>query len=219
MIETTSLLYLHLRTLLIPLLMRKSFLFFFLGCLYSSITLGQLTTIPFEEGDYQSFRSACISASKPHFVYVYMQDCIPCKKMEKETFTDKNVLKAFEGRWSAYKVDNQDINSGIGLVLENGLKDMPALLFFNEKGRILEKISFFVSNHLLYTKLNTLAVMPPGEAFEKPAARVIPSPEVTERGLDKPQTTPAPQAPAGGRVRRCCPPPGARRAPGARHKD
>lgn len=72
------------------------------------------------------------------FVDMYTTWCLPCKIMDEEVFTDKDLSKFMNDNFINYKVDAEK-NNGPSLVFHFGATTYPLLLFLDEKGNILER--------------------------------------------------------------------------------
>lgn len=73
---------------------------------------------------------------KPVFVDFYTTWCTPCKMMEEDIFTDKNLANYYNRNFVIYKVDCEKGN-GANLAAIYGINNYPTLLFLDVKGNIL----------------------------------------------------------------------------------
>lgn len=77
-------------------------------------------------------------SNKLIFVDLYTTWCLPCKIMDEEVFTDKDLSTFMNKNFINYKVDAEKDN-GPSLVFHFGASTYPLLLFLDEKGNILER--------------------------------------------------------------------------------
>jgi thiol:disulfide interchange protein len=72
------------------------------------------------------------------FVDIYTDWCLPCKMMDTDVFTDKNIIAFFEKHFVSLKVDAEKGN-GPNLAYLYQVDSYPTLLFLDTKGRVLQK--------------------------------------------------------------------------------
>lgn len=76
----------------------------------------------------------------------YADWCIPCKELDKLTFSDKRVVKEFE-RFTIYKVDmtqNNDINEQLRKRFD--VIGMPTVLVIDSNGKEVKRLTGFVKS-------------------------------------------------------------------------
>ena len=72
------------------------------------------------------------------FVDIYTTWCVPCKMMERDVFSDKNIGNFFNDNFISMKIDAERGNgANIAAIFE--VIAYPTLLFLDENGRILER--------------------------------------------------------------------------------
>lgn len=72
------------------------------------------------------------------FVEFYADWCLPCKLMEEEVFTKREVYSLMNQHFLSYKVDIEKANGG-NLKFLFGAEELPTLVFLNAKGQTLKK--------------------------------------------------------------------------------
>lgn len=72
------------------------------------------------------------------FIDFYATWCAPCKMMDKDVFTDKNIAQFFNKNFISYKVDGEKGN-GQNLAALYDVKAYPTLVWVNKKGRVMAR--------------------------------------------------------------------------------
>lgn len=72
------------------------------------------------------------------FVDFYTQWCLPCKMMDEDVFTDREIGKFMNKNFVSYKVDAEKDN-GVNLAFVYQVQTYPTLLFMDQQGKVLEK--------------------------------------------------------------------------------
>lgn len=72
------------------------------------------------------------------FLDFYSTICVPCKMMDKDVFTDKEIAKMLNKDFISFKVDGEK-ELGANLRGLYGVYSYPTLLFMDSKGIVLER--------------------------------------------------------------------------------
>ncbi|MCC5944622.1 MAG: thioredoxin family protein [Bernardetiaceae bacterium] len=110
------------------------------------ITLSTTATaakINFETGTWEEVRAKAKKADKIIFIDAYATWCGPCKKMDKETFTDAKVAAFFNKNFIPYKID-VDTEAGGKLFKQYGGEAMPTYLFVDADENLVYKTLGFM---------------------------------------------------------------------------
>jgi thioredoxin-related protein len=107
--------------------------FFWIGSLSA-----QETGIIFETGNFSQALEKAKQEGKYLFIDCYTTWCGPCKMLEKDVFTDKEVANYFNSKFINLRLD---IEKGEGPELKKrfGVQPVPTLLFINAAGEVEHK--------------------------------------------------------------------------------
>jgi thioredoxin-related protein len=98
--------------------------------------------INFIEGSLSDALTKAKEMKLPVFVDAYAVWCGPCKRMDKEVFTEKNVADYFNSHYVSIKIDMEQ-GEGPSLSEIYGVRAYPTFLFLNENGEAIHKIVGF----------------------------------------------------------------------------
>ena len=127
--------------------MRHSVLFvLLLACVtYSCKTSSTAKTTPIPDGiifssetKFEDIFAQAKAENKLVFVDFYADWCMPCKMMDKEVFSDKEIGDFFNKKFINVKVDAEKMN-GPDLAAIFEVKGFPTMLFLDEIVRVVER--------------------------------------------------------------------------------
>lgn len=95
--------------------------------------------VRFETGSTDAVREAAIESGKLVFIDLYASWCPPCRMMEREVFSRKDVGAFMEQRFIAAKYDT-DKPTGRQLLRKYGNGAIPLYLIFDTSGNLLGRI-------------------------------------------------------------------------------
>jgi len=110
---------------------------FFLILLVSQLSFSQ-QSIKFEDSDFATILAKAKSEKKIVFLDAYAAWCGPCKLMERNVFTDKNVADYYNKNFINAHFDMEK-GEGPNLASKYGIRSYPTLLFLNGEGEIVGK--------------------------------------------------------------------------------
>lgn len=92
--------------------------------------------------------------NKPIFVDAYTTWCGPCKIMDRDVFTDKEVAHFFNENFISVKMDMEK-GEGNQLKIDWDIKAFPTLLYFNPKGELVHTVvgAYEADEFLEYSKM------------------------------------------------------------------
>lgn len=94
--------------------------------------------IRFYKGKWSVALAKAKEEGLPIFLDVQTSWCGWCRKLEKNTFSDSKVGELYNKRFLNVSIDGESEEGSI-LVNQYGIEGYPALLFFDEQGRLLIK--------------------------------------------------------------------------------
>ncbi len=92
--------------------------------------------------------------NKPIFVDAYTTWCGPCKIMDRDVFTDKEVADFFNDNFISVKMDMEK-GEGIQLKTDWNIKAFPTFLYFNANGELIHRVvgAYGAQEFLSYSKM------------------------------------------------------------------
>lgn len=129
--------------IIVPLLVASVFLVF--GC-KSKQKSTHSTTVNVSKTKFKFEKSRTLSTvldqaaekNRPVFVDFYTSWCTPCKMMDEDVFTDRQLAKYYNEKFMNYKVDCETQN-GANLASIFNVSTYPTLLWLDTKGNVLVK--------------------------------------------------------------------------------
>lgn len=94
--------------------------------------------IIFEKGTFKEALKKAEKENKLVFIDFYTVWCGPCKRLDKEVFTQKDIGDFYNAHFINFKVDAEK-GEGIKLKKKYGIKSYPTLIFVNSKGELIHK--------------------------------------------------------------------------------
>lgn len=110
---------------------------FFFILFVSQLAFSQ-QSIKFEESNFASILAKAKTEKKLVFMDAYASWCGPCKLMEKNVFTDKNVADFYNKNFINVRIDMEK-GEGKELAMKYGVRSYPTFLFLNAEGEIVGK--------------------------------------------------------------------------------
>ena len=90
------------------------------------------------ETEFANVLEQAKAENKLVFIDFYADWCMPCKMMERDVFSDKEIGEFFNKEFINIKVDTEKDN-GPDMAAIFGIRALPTLLFVDEIGRVVER--------------------------------------------------------------------------------
>lgn len=119
----------------------KRYLFTFLLLFIVVILSSQLKAqgIDFEQADWETVKAKAKASNRPIFVDTYAPWCEPCKWMDANTFSEKEVGTFFKENYISYKL-NIEKGEGLAFAQKYRVTSYPTMLYFNSEGELVHRI-------------------------------------------------------------------------------
>ena len=111
--------------------------------------------IAFSKSSYDNAVSSARSQGKLVFLDFTASWCLPCKRMERETFSNKNVGDFVNKNFVSIKVDNAFFWA-MDLADKYDVKSFPTLLVLDTSGNVVKRITGFQTAEGLLGELRSL---------------------------------------------------------------
>ena len=96
--------------------------------------------IKFRSDSFESILAKAKEEKKPVFLDFYTQWCAPCKWMEEDVFSHRNVYEYYNDNIISMKVDAEK-GEGPDLVTKYKVTGYPTFIYIDTKGNVLEQYS------------------------------------------------------------------------------
>lgn len=121
--------------------MKSYTLTFFIGLLSLTISIAQ-DGIKFLDAEFGEVLALAELEGKLVFVDAYTDWCAPCKKMDKEVFSKKEVADYYNANFLSVKI-NMEKGEGVALAEKYYIFAYPSLLFVNYDGTVAHRYAGF----------------------------------------------------------------------------
>ena len=108
----------------------------------AALALGATTVqaqVRFETGSTDSVRKKALESGKLVFIDLYATWCGPCRTMERDVFSRRDVGEFME-RWFVAAKYDVDRSTGKALSQQYGVRSIPTYLIFDKAGDLLGRI-------------------------------------------------------------------------------
>ncbi|MFN0203938.1 MAG: thioredoxin family protein [Bacteroidia bacterium] len=130
------------------------FLFLFVFCVSASSIQAQ-SEVEFFDGSFEKMTAQAKTQNKHYMVFFTKDNCIPCIKMEEDTFTDPTLIKLAKEKLFVFEANMPETNA-MSLAQEYGITAYPCLLIFSPEGNLTAKLLGFQSPQTLISITNRL---------------------------------------------------------------
>lgn len=121
-----------------------------------SAVLAQTNGIRFETGSFELTLARAQATNKYIFVDVYTEWCAPCKKLEKEVFTQPEVADFFNQHFINLKI-NAEKGEGVEFSSVFDVNAYPCALFFSPDGKLVHRtVGYFETQAFIDNGRNAL---------------------------------------------------------------
>lgn len=134
--------------------MRKYIVFIFCSLVFGTHNQAQEDGIKFLEAGFGEVLALAELEGKLVFVDAYTDWCTPCKKMDKDVFTDKAIGDFFNNNFLSVKV-NMEEGEGVDLAKKYFVYAYPSLLFVDYDGTVAHRYAGFLDTKGLLSLGNT----------------------------------------------------------------
>lgn len=93
-----------------------------------------IAQVRFFDGEFEEAMTFAKKEGKPLFLDFYADWCVPCKQMERYSFSDREFAKIINDNYVAVKV-NVDYFWGMDVAEKYRIKEYPTVMVIDTKGR------------------------------------------------------------------------------------
>lgn len=111
--------------------------------------------VAFIDASYETAISTAKTQNKLVFLDFTASWCIPCKKMDRETFTNESLSKLLNDNFVSFKVNN-DYFWGMDIADKYSVKSFPTILVVDTNGNVVKRLTGFQSAESLKRQLEPL---------------------------------------------------------------
>lgn len=111
--------------------------------------------VRFETGSTDALHAKALKLGKPVFIDLYADWCPPCRMMEREVFSEKELGEFMERHFIAARY-NVDQKTGRELMQRYGSGSIPLYLVFSPDGELLGRITGATDAATLMENLRTI---------------------------------------------------------------
>lgn len=133
--------------------MKRVTLLIAIAAILSTITAftSERETLTFFDGTFKEALAASKEENKPIFIDSYTANCRYCKKMDRTTFRNREVVKYLNSNFITVKM-NMRSQEGLALKREYEINALPTLLFVDSDGESLVRINGFIDTKTFLKK-------------------------------------------------------------------
>lgn len=117
----------------------------------STAFISERETLHFFKGTFQEALEASENQEKPIFIDSYTANCRYCKKMDRTTFRNREVVKYLNANFINVKM-NMRSEEGLKLKKEYEINALPTLLFVDSDGESLVRVNGFIDTKTFLKK-------------------------------------------------------------------
>lgn len=110
-------------------------------------------TTNFYSGSYDNFLREARKQDKIAILDFWASWCAPCKKMDKETFSNPELAKHLNENFLIYKV-NVDTFDGMEIANKFDVESFPTIITLDSRGQFIDEMKGFFPANYLIEKLN-----------------------------------------------------------------
>ncbi len=108
-------------------------------------------TLAFFDGTFKEALEASENQNKPIFIDSYTTSCRYCKKMDKTTFRNREVVKYLNANFITVKM-NMRSEEGLAIKEKYAVNALPTLLFLDSEGESLVRVDGFIDTKTFLKK-------------------------------------------------------------------